>query len=235
MTRRRCHTWKIAGLLVLTGCFELTAVETTPRESRVYVSLHTSPDNQVELVLWIDPGTDPSGAATPLVSDSILVAGDMYGADETSPNGERRYLVQEIGTPGIPLEIHVPGTVSAPIVPKLTLTPLGLIASDTLVAVRGDIAHVELIGFGDSIPGQTVNWSWIVIAGEQSVLSVSGRVLPEGRFAIPTSLFPPEATEGVLRLDGRVSSAIALGPYSAALSRTFLALIPFRLNTAAPE
>ncbi|HSK18786.1 MAG TPA: hypothetical protein VK912_06580 [Longimicrobiales bacterium] len=108
-------------------------------------------------------------------------------------------------------------------------------ASDTLVAARGDIAHVELAGFADSISGQTVNWSWTVITAEQSVLSVSGRAVPDGRFSIPTSLFPLEVSEGILRVDGRVSSAIALGPYSASLNRTFLASIPFRLSSAPPE
>lgn len=235
MTKLRRHTWKLAALLVLTGCFELTAVETTTREPRLYVSLGTGPTNQVELVLWIDPGTDPSGVTTPLISDSILVAGDMYGADETSPNGERRYLVQEIGTPGIPLEIHVPGTASTPIVPKLIVTPLGLATGDSLVAIRGDVAHVDWVGFGDSVPGQIVNWSWTVLTGERSVLSVSGTSLPDGRFSIPTSLFPLEATDGVLRVEGRVSSAMALEPYGAALNRTFLRFIPFRLSSAAPQ
>lgn len=230
MKNQCCHACVILSLLAVTGCFELTAVATPLADPRLQVFLDTGPAGWVELRLSIEPGTDPSGVATPFVSDFIFVDGAMYGAVELLPNGGRIYVIPNVGTLGIPIQINVPGTVPAPTVPSLTLSAIGLTALDTLVATRGDVAHLEHVGFGGRVPGQTEIWSLVAMSGQQSVLSLSGRALPEGGLSLPTSLLPPEVDEGVLHVNGSVSTTMELEPYSAAIIRRFTAHIPFRLN-----
>lgn len=229
MKKRGNHAWVVFSSLAVTGCFELTAVATPPTDPRLHLFLGTDPANGVELRLSIEPGTDPSGVMTPFVSDTIFVDGAMNGPVELLPNGGRRYVVPDVGSPGIPIEINVPGTVSAPIVPSLTISPIGLAALDTIVATRGDIALLQLVGSEARVPGQFEFWSLVAVSGQQSVLAISGRSLPEGGFSLPTSLLPPEVDEGVLHLGGSVSWFMELAPYSAVITRRFTALIPFRL------
>lgn len=229
-----------AALLVATfvagGCrLDLTEIPSAAKEAELSLSVVAPWEHAVGMQAVFRPGLSADGAARDLDNDSLVLNGVPIPPDSAG-EGYRHYTVSGLELDALPLHVRAPsvlGLAESP--PDLIVSPIRIVAPDTIVAGRPGILEVRLAGVEAEVDSLlTVHWSVTILpdTGDAEILSYSGRTVPDSLLSVPSTLLRPDLTRGWMFVQGMVEQKYgsAAGGYQFDIRRLFSGAIPFRIE-----
>jgi hypothetical protein len=220
------------------GCsFDLTEVQQSPREARLWVQLDVLERSApLDVAAGFHPGTTMGGKLRSLADDSLRVDGVGVAPAEVRADGSRLYRVAGLSASAPPLLFRPPVVADLPDAPpEFAAESIRIVVPDTLIVARPATIEIRLLGLAHAAGGRTDGyWSLHVFAdtGRAAILSLNGHTPPPPVLRMPSELLPEQLVRARVELQGTMlqSFASVTGSYHVQVVRRFGGSIPLRIR-----
>ncbi len=226
----------LAATTLASGCrLDLTEIGTPSGAAHVYVQLQTERGVPPSLIAAFSPGMAPDGGVRPVGDESLHLDGLSIPPESVDDQGTRFYTVPALDPAAPSFRIRAPTLLDAESPPEVVVTPIRIVAPDTLSASRPGTFQIPLSGTDVNGAG-AIRGSWTIRVLSDTVntpllvLTIGTR--PDPLLSVPTELLPPDVAAGRIYIEGLVQDTLTSvgGLYRFDIERKFIATIPFRIE-----
>jgi hypothetical protein len=227
----------VLAATVLGGCrVDLTEIGTPSGAAHVSLQFQTERGVQPSLIATFFPGGTSGGEIRPVDDDALYLDGVSIPPESVGDDGTRFYRVAALNTAVGAFHVRAPALRdAAESPPEVLVTPIRIVAPDTVIAIRPGMLEIELSGTGVNTAGASGGaWSIRVTSDTSSapVLLLSVRTRPDSSLSVPTELLPPDMAAGRIDVEGVVRDTLTSvgGLYRFDIERKFGATLLFRIE-----